>query len=114
MIRIVCAVCVCLASFQALGQTASKYQPATITEVRVHQPASGNEPNGGSYEVSLKIGDTIYQVLYAPVVDTNVARYAAGREILVLVKEKTIRYNDLLGQPYDLPIISRKSASKGK
>ena len=112
MIRFVLAICIGFATLQAFGQTASKYQPATITEVRVHQLGSGS--NASSYDVSLRIGNTIYQVLYTPALDTNAVTYAAGREVLVLVKEKTIRYNDLLGQSFELPIVSRKPASNTK
>jgi len=112
MLRLVCVICICFASLQSFGQTASKYQPATVTEVKVHQLASG--PNASSYDVSLRVGDTIYQVLYTPAIDTNSVTYAAGREVLVLVKEKTIRYNDILGQSFELPIVSRKPASKTK
>jgi len=112
MPKFVFAICICFATLQAFGQSASKYQPATITEVRVHQLGTGS--GASSYDVSLRVGATIYQVLYTPAIDTNAVTYAAGREVLVLVKEKTIRYNDLLGQSFELPIISRKAAAKDK
>jgi hypothetical protein len=38
-------------------------------------------------------------------------KYAAGRELLVLVGKKTITYNDMLGQSTDVPIVSQKPAS---
>ena len=112
MIKFVFAICLCFAALQAFGQTVSKYQPATITEVRVHQLGSGS--TASSYDVSLKVGGTVYQVLYTPALDTNAVTYAAGREVLVLVKEKTIRYNDILGQSFELPIISRKLVANAK
>jgi len=41
-------------------------------------------------------------------------KYAAGRELLVLVGEKTITYNDILGQSRDVAILRRKSAVQTK
>lgn len=114
MFRFVCAIYMCLVAVHAFGQSASRYQAATITEVRVHQLASADGSNADSYDVSLQVGETIYQVLYTPTLATNAVRYAAGREVLVLIKEKTIRYNDLLGQSFELPIVGRRPAIKAK
>jgi len=37
-------------------------------------------------------------------------KYAAGRELLVLVGKKTITYNDILGRSFTVPIQSQKAA----
>jgi hypothetical protein len=39
-------------------------------------------------------------------------KYAAGRELLVQVNEKTITYNDILGQSLEVPIVSQKPDAK--
>jgi len=39
-------------------------------------------------------------------------KYAAGRELLVLVGKGTIRYNDILGQSFEVPIESQKPAAQ--
>jgi hypothetical protein len=39
-------------------------------------------------------------------------KYAAGRELSVLVGKKTITYNDILGQSQEVPIVSQRSATK--
>ena len=114
MLRFVSAILLCLVTLQAFGQSGSKYQSATIMDVKSHQDASADSSGAAAYDVALRVGDTIYMVLYTPPVDTGSVKYAAGRELLVLVKEKTIRYNDILGQPYEMPIIGRKAAQKGK
>ena len=62
-------------------------------------------------DVSLEIGDTIYVVLYTPQLGIGTVKYAKGRNLLVVVGEKTISYNDLLGQSFEVPIISRKPAT---
>jgi hypothetical protein len=101
-------------TLSAFGQSASKYQVGTITEVKSHQDAGGGTANAASYDVSVKVDDTIYVVLYTPPLGQETVKYAAGRELLVLVGKSTIRYNDILGQSFEVPIESQKSAAKAK
>jgi len=114
MIRLAIVFCISLTMFSAFGQPASKYQVGTITEVKTHQGAVGGATDAASYDVSVKVGDTIYVVLYTPPVGEETVKYAAGRELLVLVGKRTIRYNDIVGQSFDVPIESQKSAAKPK
>lgn len=51
-------------------------------------------------------------VLYAPPMGMNTVKYVAARDLLVLVGNGTLTYNDILGQSYDVPIESRDSAVK--
>jgi hypothetical protein len=55
----------------------------------------------------LSIGNTVYVVLYTPPPGLDTAIYAAGHELTVLVGDKTITYNDPLGNSSDVPILSR-------
>ena len=98
----------------AFGQSTSKYQVGTITEVKVHQAAGSGASDTASYDVSVKVGDTVYVVLYTPVLGDVTVKYSAGRDLLVLVKKNTITYNDIIGQSYDVPIESQKPAEKHK
>lgn len=98
-------------TFFAFGQTSPKYQTATITEVRAHQFASDNKDAKPAYDVSLKIKNDVYVVLYTPREDTGAAKYAAGRSVLVLVGEKTIKWNDIVGTTFDMPILSKKTVA---
>jgi hypothetical protein len=112
MIRLAIVFCVCLTTFSAYGQSASKYQVGTITEVKTHQTAGSSTSETTSYDVSLKVGDTTYVVLYTPPLGQETVKYAAGRELLVLVGTRTIRYNDILGQSFEVPIESQKPTAK--
>ena len=114
MIRLAIVFCISLTTFPAFCQSASKYQVGTITEVKVHQTAGSGASDAASYDVSVKVGDTIYVVLYTPPLGEKTVKYAAGRELLVLVGKRTIRYNDILGQSFDVPIESQKSVAKPK
>jgi hypothetical protein len=114
MTRLAIVFCISLTTLSAFGQSASKYQVGTITEVKTHQGAVGGATGAASYDVSVKVGDTIYVVLYTPPLGEETVKYAAGRELLVLLGKRTIRYHDILGQSLDVPIESQKSASTPK
>jgi hypothetical protein len=111
MIRLGIISCIFLAVGSALGQSAAKYQVGTITEVKIHQDAAGGA-TAASYDVSLKVGDTIYVVHYTPPLGEETVKYAAGRDLLVLVGKSTVTYNDILGRSFAVPIESRRSAAK--
>jgi hypothetical protein len=101
-----------LAVFPVFGQSTPQFQLATITEVNVHEAGEKvGASDAVSYDVSVKVGDKIYVVLYTPPLREIGVKYAAGRSGLVLVGKNTIRYNDLLGRSLDLPIESQAAAS---
>jgi hypothetical protein len=114
MLRLVGLVCILLTTFPAFCQSTSKYQVGTITEVKVHQAAGSGVSYTESYDVSVKVGDTIYVVLYTPELGEETVKYAAGRDLLVLVGENTITYNDILGRSFAVPIESQKPAANLK
>jgi hypothetical protein len=114
MLRLVSLLCILSTAFSAFGQSTSKYQVGTITEVKVHQTAGSGAKDAASYDVSVKVDDTVYVVLYTPPLGEETVKYVAGRELLILVGKSTIRYNDILGQSFEVPIESQKSAAKPK
>ena len=114
MLRLVSLLCVFLTMFPAFGQSTSKYQVGTITEVKDHQAAGSGATDVASYDVSVKVGDTIYIVLYTPPLGEIMVKYAAGRDLLVLVGKNTLTYNDILGRSFAVPIESQKPAANLK
>ena len=114
MLRLVGVFCICLTTFPAFCQFTSKYQVGTITEVKTHLTDASRASDAVSYDVSVKVGDTIYVVLYTPPLGEVTVKYSAGRDLLVLVGKRTIRYNDILGQSFEVPIESQKPAAKPK
>jgi len=112
MLRLVGVFCICLTTFPVLCQSPSKYQVGTITEVKAHLTDASSVSDAVSYDVSVKVGDTIYVVLYTPPLGEETVKYSAGRDLLVLVGKRTIRYNDILGQSFEVPIESQKPAAK--
>jgi hypothetical protein len=114
MLRLVSPLCMLLTVFPVCGQSTSKYEAGTITEVKVHQTVGSGASAVTSYDVSVKVGDTIYVVSYTPALGEETVKYAAGRELLVLVGKNTITYNDILGRSFAVPISSHKPAANLK
>lgn len=111
MLKLIGVVCIYLATLPLFSQSVSNYQVGTITAVKPHQSASDNSGDAVSYDVSVRVGDTIYLVLYKPPVGASPIKYAAGRNLLVMVGEKTLHYNNIVGESLEVPIVSRKPAT---
>lgn len=114
MSKLLCMICFCWMTLPAFCQSAGKYQVGTITSVKPHQTAADAPSDVVSYDVCVKVADTIYVVLYRPPLGMNTVRYEGGRDLLVLVGKKTITYNDILGQSLEVPIVSRRTAADAK
>ena len=114
MQRLIVVVTVCLLTLAALGQSTSKYQVALITEVKPRQAAGNDTSDPSSYDVSVKVGETIYVVLYTEPLGDIPAKYARGHELLVLVGKNTITYNDILGRSHQVPIESQRPVTEPK
>ena len=112
--RLILVLILCLLTFLALCQSGSKWQIATITEVKPHPAAGENASDPITYDVTVKVSDTIYVVRYTTPAGQIAPKYAAGRDLLVLVGKNTITYNDMLGRSFEVPIESQRLASKSK
>ena len=109
MLKLVGVICLCLATYPLFSEAQPKYEVATIMDVQIHEDSPSDIV---SYDVTVKVGRTTYVVLYTPPDGTNLVKYVAGREMLVVVGKKTIMYNDMLGQSREVPILSQRSAIK--
>lgn len=114
MRRLIAITALCLLTFPALCQTMSRWQIATITEVKPHDTAGDSASDRPRYDVSVKVGDTIYVVLYTQPWGELPAKYETGLELLVLVGKDIITYNDILGRSLQVPIESHRPASEPK
>lgn len=112
MLKLLVLAMISAAAVQTLAQTPSaKWEVATIISVNPHQ-TPGNHPSVNRYDVSLKVANTIYVVLYTPRpgTDTHAVRLRAGLDLNVLVGDKTITFHDMLSRPMKVPILSRRPA----
>jgi hypothetical protein len=82
----------CVAVIPGLCQTGpSKYEPGTIRAVERHQASpSDSETTSTQYDVTVRIADTDYVVLYAPPYGSNTVEYSAGLELLFSVGTDTL------------------------
>jgi hypothetical protein len=84
---LVMIVMVLLAASAFCQSSSAKYQLGTIMAVKPHPEDSATHSSATRYDVSIKVG--------------------AGRELLVLVGDKTLTFNDMLDNSRKVPIISR-------
>jgi hypothetical protein len=111
-----CLLLICVAPWSvSLCQSPdNNYQPATILEVKRDQSADSVNSSAARYDISLRVGDTIYVVLFTEPPGSYGVEHIAGREKLVLVGKDTITFNDILGKSREVPILSRKTDTEPK
>jgi hypothetical protein len=92
------------------GQTSSaKYQPGAITAVTTHQSAPGEAGEEATrYDVSVKIRNVVYVVLYTPRNGDNIVEHSAGFEMLFLVGSNTLTFNSKGSGTTVVPILRRE------
>ena len=110
------ATMICMSALSTLGQTrSSKYQPGTITAVTVHQSAPG-EKSGDviHYDVSVKVRNVVYVVLFTPLNGDNIVEHSPGFEMLFLVGDKTLKFNSKGGRTVEVPILRSETLPEEK
>jgi len=77
--------------------------------VRPHQQDATKAGSTTQYDIDVRVGNTLYTVLYTPPPGTYGAEFSAGIQMMFLVGPKTITYNDVLGHSRHVPILTRKT-----
>ena len=103
-------ILICIAALASLGQSSStKYQPGTITAVTAHNNAPGEAAGDlARYEVTVRIKNVVYVVLYAPRNGANTVEYSPGIEMLFLVGDNTLTFNSKISGTTEVPILRRE------
>ena len=101
-------ICVTVASASAQAPS-PKFEPGTITAVTARQSPGQHDTDVTQYEVSVKVGDTTYLVLYTPLNGANAVKFSAGNQLLVLVGSTTLTFNSALSGKTEVPILSRET-----
>jgi len=104
-----CALVVCWITLPLFCQApSSNPQVATITAVNVHHKDAANSDRPvPQYDVTLKIGNTVYVALFTPPSGVTVVEYSVGMNMVVMVGSKSIRFTKL-GTTAEMPILSRE------
>ena len=91
------------------AQTPANFEPGIITAVSPHQGAAGETSTAAQYDVSIKVGNTLYVVLYTPPNGANAVEYSAGFTVLVAVGSDTLTINNKLAAKTEAPILRREA-----
>ncbi len=92
------------------AQTSSqKYERGTIAAVTRHQSGADDKDANAKYDVSVKVRDTMYVVLYEPPNGANSVEYAAGMDLLVLVADDTLTFPSKLTGTTHVPILRKEA-----
>jgi hypothetical protein len=103
-------ILVCLTLLSAIGQTpSSRYQPGTIMAVTARQKPGQPDSDVTQYDVSVRVGNTKYAVLFTPPSGVNTVKYLVGDQLLVLVGSKTLTFNSPVSGKTEVPILSRQT-----
>ena len=107
MLRCIGVILICISSLASPAQTSSgKYQPGTITAVAVHQgPPSEGSTDATRYDVSVKVRNVVYVVLFTPRNGDNIVEHSEGFEMLFLVGDKTLTFNGKGFGSVEVPIL---------
>ena len=110
------ATLICMSALSILGQMrSSKYQPGTITAVTVHQSAPGEKSGDVTrYDVSVKVRNVVYVVLFTPLHGDNIVEHSPGFEMLFLVGDKTLKFNSKGGRSVEVPILRSETLPEEK
>jgi hypothetical protein len=75
--------------------------------VKPHHGSPGQHSSAPRYDISVKVGNTIYVVLYTQPPGTTSPEYRVGLDLPVMVGSNSIKFNDKLGRSRELPILNR-------
>jgi hypothetical protein len=90
-----------------VAQDKAMYEAGTVMDVQPHQPAKGAK----SYDVSVKVGNTLYVVMFTPPAGSNAILYKNGMETTVFIDGKNMKVNDITGKSWTVPILRQKELS---
>jgi len=110
MRRSIAVVLMCLLTSLVFAQSASsEWERGTVTAVGTHLYGPGERASDAvQYDVSVKVGNTMYVVLYAPHEGVTSVGYSPGIDLLVLVKPDTLTFNSKLSGVTELPILRKQ------
>jgi len=106
MHRFALILCLMLANTAAFSQTSSpKYQPGTIVAVERHQETANSDVI--QYDVTVRIEDTEYVVLYTPPNGSNTVEFSVGVDRLFAVQKDALLLS-VRDEHKELPILRTK------
>lgn len=96
---------VCAGALGTSGQSKKTWQPGTVIQVKAHEASSSKQ-----YDVTVQVGKKIYVATHTMKDGEPDLEYYVGMARMVLIDGQTLTFNDLLGHPHSLQIVSSKDA----
>ncbi len=96
-----------LLTLSGMCQTEPKWTTGVITEVTKHVDTAAPATPTGKYDVSVRVGDVVYVVLYTPTPGNKLVEYRVGTDLNVLVGKKAVKFNMSGGETKEAPILRK-------
>ena len=96
-----------IVAVSAWPQADSSFQTGTIMAVKAHGNTQQTDTTANKYDVSVKVGSTLYVVLYTSPPGVNTVQYREGMNMMVSIQGDKLKFNDLMGNTQTVPILSR-------
>ncbi len=93
---------------------ADDWTVGTVISVEKHAADENDNNAPEQYDITVRVADTDYIVLYSTPQGLHGVEYTPGRDAPVLVGETTLTFRDKVGKTKELPIMSKKAVSKPK
>ncbi len=109
-----------VATAQPASSSSDEYQSAHIVKVKKHHGSAPVESQDGTaltqYDVTIRLkkSGTEYDLLYTAQPGRYGFQYMGGMDTLVLVEEKTVTFNDILGRSVKVPIVGQRQGTPHK
>ena len=104
----------CSITLLGFAQSTTTYVTGTILDVVTLKDALGATETKPVFHVSVRVKDTVYVVRYIAPLGGDSTKYVTGMQLPVLVGEETIKFNDLAGQSFEVPIVKKMTAAPAK
>jgi hypothetical protein len=117
--RFVFSVCillaiVCSGFVIARGETNKAWQSGTLIKVKSHETTSADNVVTKQYDITVQVGNKIYMTEHTVKDGEPDLEYYVGMARMVSIDGDTLTFNDLLGHPHSLRIISSKDVSEAQ
>jgi hypothetical protein len=109
-ISLILIAIMCIGNLKASGQEAHHWQPGTVLQVKAHDAASADNGAKKQFDVTVQVGTKIYVASHTLQEGEPDLEYYVGMARMVLIDGNTLTFNDLLGHPHSMRIISTKDA----
>jgi len=100
----------CVGVERTPGESSKAWQPGTMVQVKVHGNSSSEKNDPKQYDISVQVGKKIYLTKHTMKDGEPDLELYVGMARMVLIDGQTLTFNDLLGNPHSLQIVSTKDA----